>query len=292
MANSLFFLLPPYYMSSWLRPIRSPFPITFPIKPVLPPIIEFKTPPITIPQYFPRYPIYVILLCHNEAVLLPHTVHHYRTRFPSCTLIIYDNESTDDSVACAKRLGCEIISWSSEGIINDFIMKDIKNHCWKQIKTGWIIMADMDEWLCITEKELEAESKKGTTVLTVKGYDIVGESDEVDLSDIDLHTITRSTPHSQEDKMLCFLRDAITDMNYSIGAHECDPKGRIQYSSTIYNNKHMCYLGLPFVTDKIIKRHERAHSMQQMEIATHYTNNTDDIKKRYHQLLQESSLTI
>jgi len=50
---------------------------------------------------------------------------------------------------------------------------DIKNNCWKDVKSDWIIMADMDEFLCVTEEELKNELELGTTILTIQGYGLV-----------------------------------------------------------------------------------------------------------------------
>ena len=138
--------------------------------------------------------------------------------------------STDGSVELAKSLGCQVVSWSS-GNINDVLLKkNISNNCWKSVGSGWIIMIDMDEWLCITEQELKTEMEQGTTILTVQGIDMIGESERIDLTDIDLHSIVRYVDHENESKKLCFLREKINDMNYNGGAHKCNPVGKIQYS--------------------------------------------------------------
>jgi len=60
--------------------------------------------------------------------------------------------------------------------MDEFKYKNIKNTCWKNIKSGWIIMADMDEFLCITEDQLKIEKQQGTTILNVKGFNMIGQS--------------------------------------------------------------------------------------------------------------------
>lgn len=236
-------------------------------------------PPVIEP---PVMQIHVYLLCYNEAALLPHTINHYKTFLPSCIITIYDNESSDNSVEIAKSLGCNVVTWSSNNIIDDFKYLDIKNNCWKDIQSGWIIMADMDEFLCVTENELLAEMNNSTTILTTRGIDILGESETIDLSDVDLSLIKKYTENPRESKKLCFLREKITDMNYNFGAHECNPNGdSIVYSSKNYLNKHMAYLGLPYITHKMIKRYERSELMRSQGMAIHYTDNSDNIKNDY-----------
>ena len=235
--------------------------------------------------YMESSPIYIFLLCYNERALLPHTIAHYKRYIPSCKITIYDNESTDGSVELARSLGCSIQSWSSNDIVNDYKYINIKNNCWKSITNGWIIVADMDEWLCITEKELEEERRKGTSILQTRGINIIGTSQTTDLSDIDPSYFQRYVEHPPESKHLCFLREKIKDMSYSIGAHSSMPRGIISYSSTIYDNKHMHYMGLPYVLDKMKKRYARSEKMRQMGIALHYTDDIQKIKEEYERIV-------
>lgn len=234
--------------------------------------------------------INIFILCFNESILLPHTIHHYKKYLPSCKITIYDNKSSDNSVDIARSLNCKIISWDSNNIIDDYKYRDIKNNCWKKIKDGWIIMIDMDEWLCITEKELLKEEKNGTTILNIKGVNIIGESKKKDLSDVDLNLINKCVDYKKESKKLCFLRPYIKEINYGYGAHKCNPIGKIKHSTNIYINKHMSNLGLIFLTEKMINRYNRSKKMRENNLATHYTNNVLEIINNYYTLLNNSYL--
>jgi hypothetical protein len=232
--------------------------------------------------------INIFILCFNESVLLPHTVNHYRKHIPSCKITIYDNKSTDNSVEIATSLGCDVITFDSDNSQNEYIQRSIRNNCWQQIKDGWIIAIDMDEWLCITEKELKEELDNNTTILDIKGIDMIGESVNLDLSDIDLHTINRAVDNSEESKALCFLREQIEDMNYICGGHKCYPVGNIKYSSKTYINKHMSLLGLPFLINKNINRYNRSIKMREVGLDHHYSVDINKITYDYKEILLNS----
>lgn len=229
--------------------------------------------------------IYVFLLCHNEEILIPHTIRHYKKHIPNCQIIIYDNQSTDRSCEIAQHMGCKIVSWNSNNEMNEGLLKNIKNNCWKYIRRGGVIVADMDEWLCITQEELINEYNSGTTVLSVEGYNIIGNSKAVDLSDIDLHSIKKAVHWKWESKNMCFFRPHIIDMNYSGGAHRCNPRGKVKYSDKLYKNKHMEFLGLPFIIDKMKKRYDRNERMRKENTNTHYITDIDKITENYNRFL-------
>lgn len=225
--------------------------------------------------------INVFLLCFNESALLPHTIKHYKKYLPSCKITIYDNESTDDSVKIAKQLGCSVISWNSNNCIDEFKYRDIKNNCWKSIEKGWIVMADMDDFLYVTEDDLINEMNSGVSILTVQGCNMIGESETLDLSDINLQEIRKYVIHTMESKKLCFLREKINEMNYDMGAHECYPQGDVRYSSNIYINKHMSSLGLKYIINRITERYKRAAFIQSFGYDGHYTSDVAKIEKEY-----------
>ncbi len=230
-------------------------------------------------------------MCYNEEFLIPHMVNHYRKYLPSCKITIYDNESTDNSVEIAKSLGCEVISFSTNNNFNEFKNIEIKNNCWKSVKSGWIIVIDMDEFLCVTEDQLKMEKENGTSILTIKGIDMIGESKLSDISDIELQKINRYLDNEYENKNLCFLRQSIDEINYDPGAHSCNPIGNIKYSQNIYINRHNCFLGLEFLINRYKERFERSiEQRSKFGFATHYIDNIELINERYSRMLNESKL--
>lgn len=230
----------------------------------------------------------IFLVCYNERVFLPHTIAHYKKYLPSCKIVICDNESTDDSVAIATSLGCSIHTWNTNNITDEYKLRDLKNTIWKSVSKGWVIMADMDEFLCVTEEDLQIEESRGTSILTTIGYNMIGESKTASLEDINLQEITKGIKYPFESKNLCFLREKISDINYGLGAHDCHPTGSVRFSNKVYVNKHMLAPGLPFLITKMIARYGRSEAMRKNGLDTHYIDNIKTIRHQYNSMLAGS----
>ena len=233
-------------------------------------------------------PIHIFILCFNEAVILPHTIEHYRRYLPSASITIYDNESTDNSVELATNLGCSVVSFSSTNKQDEHIQQTVRNTAWSHITTGWVLALDMDEWLCITEQQLQTEYESGTSIITVKGVNMIGNSQTEDLSDIDVHSIRDGYDYNSETKSLCFLRDSIQSMNYSVGGHVCSPVGTVKYSEHPYINKHMDVMGLQYTIKKNLLRYERTHDMRKYGYDDHYLNAVSEITDRYYEYMNKT----
>jgi hypothetical protein len=90
----------------------------------------------------------------------------------------------------------------------------MKNNIWKTAMTDWILIADMDEWLEITEEELANEDAAGNTMLHCRGLQIVGESVSLTLEDIDLHSLRTGFFDTAFNKHICFKKSEITEINF------------------------------------------------------------------------------
>ena len=112
------------------------------------------------------------------------------------------------------------------------------------------------------------------------------------ITDIDLQKINKYIKNHYEIKNLCFLREAIIDMNYGPGSHYCNPKGKVIYSSNVYVNKHMSTLGLQFLINKQTKRYERNEKMRLKGLNTHYMQDIDKIKEMYKNSIKKCNILV
>ena len=231
----------------------------------------------------------VFIFCFNEEILLPHTINHYKRCLPNCIITIIDNMSNDSSEEISKLKACKVIKFDTGGKMDEFKKIDMANNIWKNYNKGWVIIADMDEWLCVTEKDLLKENKNGSTVLKVKGINMVSNSKRNDLRDIDLYNIFRGLDNDSESKNMCFNSEYINEINFSIGQHTCDPKGKIILSSNIYINKHMEQLGEEWILRKIKTRKKRRMNEHSL-VNVHYLKSEDKIIKNYQKHLSEAYL--
>jgi glycosyltransferase involved in cell wall biosynthesis len=241
-------------------------------------------------------PVNVFLLCHNEEAIIRQTIEHYQRNLKDPIITILDNESTDNSANIAREMGCRIFSVQSNGIMNEFIQTEMKNGSgtWKSLEKGWVIIADMDEWLQVTQKQLLIEECKGTTVLSVQGYNMMSDSESTLLADVDLSNITFGYRYSREDKNICFLLPFVDKMNFDCGAHNCSPTGtKIKFSETPYILKHMAWLGLPYFLMKMEQRRQRATIMsEQYGLNKHYYQSDEHFVREFRENWEKSGQII
>jgi glycosyltransferase involved in cell wall biosynthesis len=107
-------------------------------------------------------------ICYNEELMLPHFINHYRNMGVK-NITIFDNQSTDNSQAIIKQHGCNLEVYDSNNQIRDDLYLQIKNECWKNSKSEWVIVCDIDEFI-----EIDFDIKD-YTIINTKGYDMIGE---------------------------------------------------------------------------------------------------------------------
>ena len=71
----------------------------------------------------------VYFMAFNEEDILQFTIDHYRSRFPECQFVIYDNESIDKTKEIALKNNCQVIPFSTNNEIDEEKITNLKNNC-------------------------------------------------------------------------------------------------------------------------------------------------------------------
>lgn len=224
----------------------------------------------------------IITITYNEEFILPHFIKHYRTNFPNCRIIVYDNYSTDATVEIAKANGCEVVMYDTGGKLSDAKYLEIKNNAWKGID-GWVIVCDADEFLDIDSNELRWMASNGVTLIEAEGYNMVNMTDE-----LNFEAITNGRRSSSYDKIIAFDANKITDINYNAGCHSANPKGSIYWLHNI-RLRHYKYINI----DYMIKRHKAygerlSDENLKNQWGTHYLYSAEQITKEFNEARKNS----
>jgi len=192
--------------------------------------------------------IKIFTIAYNEEIMLPYFIKWYRERFPNCSIVVYDNYSTDNTRQIALDNNCEVIQYDTGDKLSDSTYLQIKNNCWKDAITDWVLVCDVDEMLDINEKQLNVEQKLGNTIISSKGYNMYNIVDTNKVEDMFYGVRAK-----QYDKYYLFNKNKIQDINYSAGCHIANPVGEVELSNNKYNLLHFSYLSAEY----IIKRYKQ-----------------------------------
>lgn len=221
----------------------------------------------------------VYTICYNEEIMLPFFIEHYRRMFPNCHIVVYDNQSTDKSKEIALSYGCEVREYDSNNEIRDDLYLEIKNNCWKDAKTDWVLIADCDEICFINHRQLKQEEDLGSTIISFEGWNLITMSDDPDIIDLGMNVGSRAV---QYDKYYCFNKLYIKEINYSAGCHYASPVGKIKLSDTKYTMCHYKALGLNYM----INRHQEfgkrlSRKNKDMGWGFHYLDAEEQIRSNW-----------
>jgi hypothetical protein len=220
------------------------------------------------------------LITYNEELMIEFFVRHYRKLFPNCIIKVYDNYSTDDTVKIAENLGCQINYYDSNNKLSDSKYLEIKNNCWKDSETDWVVVCDCDELISITEEELINESENGVTLFKFDGYNIVNTEDQLNLGELSFGF--RDTIY---DKTLLFNKSKINEINYQPGCHVSHPIGDVKYNTNIYKMLHYKYLGVEYTVSRYKMFADRlSDENKRMRWGYHYEENEVKLRKYYSEM--------
>jgi hypothetical protein len=228
----------------------------------------------------------IYTITYNEELMIEFFINHYREKFPNCKIVIYDNYSTDNTVNIAKKYNCDIKYFDSNNQISETKYLEIKNNCWKESTTDWVIVCDCDELVNISQDKLKIEELKGSTIINFEGYDMINLS-----KDIDLYKIKNGVRNKMYDKRILFNKKNINEINYEAGCHTCNPIGDVLYSKEVYKLFHYKYLS----EDYLISRYKLFSSRLSEENkknkwGTHYIKQENEIRNNFKDLKNKSQI--
>lgn len=227
----------------------------------------------------------IYILCYNEECIIEKTLKHYKTIFPYSKIVVCDDGSNDNSLIIADKYSCETLKiWDNNLKLSKY--QNIRNNLWKKADSDWVIFCDMDELLCITEKDLENEEKYGTTIISTQGVSIVGNSTTYNLKDIDIYNLNVGMQDEWYSKNICFNKKYIKEINFTDGCHKCAPIGNIKFSKKIYFLYHYSLLGRNYNIHRYTILYERFKSKN--IYFDHYSNCEITINKRFDYFLSRS----
>lgn len=220
----------------------------------------------------------VYTIAYNEELMLPFMIKWYRERFPSCHIVVYDNESTDKTVNIALEHGCEVLKHDSNNEIRDDLYLEIKNNCWKSARTDWVLICDVDELLDINQEQLIEEESKGVTVISSKGWNMINM--EVNKVGLDCKYGKVSAP--QYSKNVLFNKAFIREVRYTAGCHTNSFLGAIKQSEALYDLFHYKFIGEQYTIDR---HKEFAARLSKLNLSRkegiHYLNSEQEIRNQY-----------
>lgn len=172
----------------------------------------------------------VFTLCWNEMAILPFVVDYWERYATHVT--VYDNGSTDGSVEYLAKIKnlVSVKPFDTGGEKDNTAIIELKNQMWKEARgrADWVVVCDMDEMLIPTAGSLENITQSGATICMPLWYDLM--SDEVPQYEYRYLHVTRPfAKYNPASKAVLFNPNAIDEINYTPGAHHCNPTGNVKW---------------------------------------------------------------
>ena len=224
---------------------------------------------------------YIQVWNREETIAL--TIKHYQKFCDK--IFVYDNFSTDTTRDIAYSLGCEVVLFGQEGILDDQAYKSWKNNAWKGSNADWVIVVDDDEILYEDSLKFILATATRDRVTIFKPQGIAVHSDSMPVNSwLDIQTGFKDDNYSK----LCVFNPSAIDIGYEFGCHthmKGFPKGKLNYGKERLYLLHYNFVG---GVDRLIKRWgeyepRRQRSMVNMrwDLGHRYKKSESEIKKEW-----------
>jgi glycosyltransferase involved in cell wall biosynthesis len=190
--------------------------------------------------------IEIFTVIKNGEYILPLYLKHYKEAFPGCNIVIFDNNSTDQSVELCQAAGCVVANFPKFTVE---IEQQFKNSVWKKSLAKWVVICDQDELLQITSADLEA-LPENVNVIKFKGYNMIDVDNKKDPA------LFTHGSHSETYDKCCMFKPSLKEINFSPGSHFANPIPNAMFSKYQFNLLH--YNKSWFTFDNFCEKHSKA----------------------------------
>lgn len=198
--------------------------------------------------------VHLYTLCWNEREMLPFAVDYWKS--VADEIYVLDNGSTDGSVEYLEKIpNITVIPFKTDGF-NDEVHKKLKNNVWKASvgKADFVIVCDLDEFLYAKEgvRELLKEyRRRGETIVKPIGYNMISETfPAYEKGKYLWDLVPTGYPDNDYCKCIVFNPNAIENINYIAGAHNCRPIGKVHWAENTISKRmkllHYKFLSLEY----------------------------------------------
>jgi glycosyltransferase involved in cell wall biosynthesis len=239
--------------------------------------------------------IAVYTITYNEEDILPFFIEYY-SKFAD-VIIIYDNNSTDNTVQIAKQYSkvSKIISVDTNDRLDDNMYIEIRNSCWKDSDYDYVILVDADEFIYHDLDIRDYLNKTNFEVYQPKGYNMIS-LDFPKPGTLITEQIKTGIADRMYDKPVIFKPNSIKSVEYSLGTHSGVFHNGEQYILPHQSDLKLLHyknLGFPFR----IKKHKLfASRLSDSNIANgagvHYTWSEQTQKEEFDMIFNNKSIII
>ena len=172
----------------------------------------------------------------NERRMLPFFLDYYGPWVER--LVIFDDQSDDGTAeTLARHPKVDLRPFPPKGSSFVLAALEIWQHAWKESRTraDWVIVTNIDEFIYHPDGMpgyLERCTEQGVTMLHPRGFEMVGER-LPDPGESLVETVRKGVAMFGHDKRQVFNPDAVIEMHYGPGRHECSPTGRVVEPHTV-----------------------------------------------------------
>lgn len=187
---------------------------------------------------------------NNEDKMIGYFIRHY-SQF--ARVILLANNSTDKTVSIALELGAEIREIICPDEQSEEWLQMIKNTCWKGSKADWVMIVDADEFIYHPDL-VSILQRTAATIFKPAYFNMFAKTFPKNKGQI-YESVKCGLPGGiWTDKTNIFRPSEITDINYSVGAHNAEPTGNAIYGTEDIKTLHMRFLSEKYV----VARHKYA----------------------------------